>query len=226
MPLAQLSKRGPAWIFDHLPPEQAIFQRIVVSDRPVVSFCSFCVDGKVHSSFQYEKLRQHPDQFGTGTYLRSTFVDELPPVAAQVLESLNYTGISEIEFIHDPAADGYKVIEMNPRTWKSVHFATQCGPNFVDSYLTFVVSGQGRPAQDFARGRHWVDLATDIPQMIREKKISRLHHGFRECTWDSMDPLPALALWGLSPLIALDHLWSWLASRKSQGRLGTKATAS
>jgi predicted ATP-grasp superfamily ATP-dependent carboligase len=218
MPLAQFTEKGQARIFDHFPPDQAICQRIVISDRPVASFCSFCVEGKVHSSFQYEKLRQHPDQFGTGTYLRSAFLEALPPIATQVLERLNYTGISEIEFIHDPAANSYKVIEMNPRTWKSIHFATQCGPNLVNSYLTYIASGQSPPAEDFVRGRHWVDLATDIPQMIREKRISRFDRDCRECTWDFMDPLPGLALWGLSPFIALDYLWAGLALRKSQHR--------
>ena len=60
----------------------------------------------------------------------------------------------------------------------------------------------------YRHGGYWADLATDLPQMLRERKLSGYHRGFFECTWESSDPLPALVLWTGFPLIALENFWA------------------
>ena len=203
--LDRISAQKTTELFKSIAPDQVIVQEIIESDRPVVSLCSFSVDGHVAGLFQYEKLRQHPNRFGTGTYLRSTRVESLEPLAEAILRSLAFTGISEIEFIHDPRTGTYKVVEMNPRTWKSVHFATQCGQNLVARFLTFVATGMISYDRGYARDRYWADLATDLPQMLRERKLWRYEREFFECTWERSDPWPAVALWTLFPLMAIEE---------------------
>src|SRR5262249_12440656 len=107
----------------------------------------------------------------------------------------------------------YRVIEMNPRTWKSIHFATQCGANLVDSYMTVANSESQNTAGPYVCGRYWADLATDLPQMWRDRRIGRYHSGFHESSWEKSDPLPGLALWTLFPLLGLEHLWSAIEPR-------------
>ena len=74
--------------------------------------------------FAYEKLRQHPAQFGTGTCLRSIHAGALMPLAeigccgGHVLP-----GSLRSSLVLDSRTNTYKVVEMNPRTWKSIHFA-------------------------------------------------------------------------------------------------------
>ena len=85
--------------------------------------------------------------------MRSISVNELMRVAEHILKTLDFTGISEIEFIHDPASDSYRVIEMNPRTWKSIHFATQCGQNLVARYLSSVANGRIESNNDYVKDR-------------------------------------------------------------------------
>ncbi len=201
---------------DRLGADEVIAQEVVESDRPVVSICSFCVDGRIRGLFEYEKLRQHPPSFGTGTYLRSVRAPFLQPTAEEILQELRFTGISEIEFIHDRRFDAYKVIEMNPRTWKSIHFATQCGQNLVARYLRWLERGMTETDLDFACDRYWVDLATDLPLMLRELKLPRIRRGAFECTWQRSDPLPAIALWTLFPLLVAEE---GIAPRRSPGRL-------
>jgi hypothetical protein len=142
-------------------------------------------------------------------------VDQRVQVAECILKSLSFTGISEIEFIHDPESDTYRVIEMNPRTWKSVHFATQCGQNLVATYLSHVAGRLTESGNSYVKNRYWADLATDIPQMFRERKICGYHRGFFECTWDRSDPLPALVFWTLFPLIAAENSLSRLTVDRS-----------
>lgn len=217
--LDRLSQHDGSRLFRRLPPDQVLIQDIIETDRPVLSVCSFSVNGRISGVFQYEKLRQHPNQFGTGTYVRSTWVGSLMPLAADILKSLDFTGISEIEFIFDAKARSYKVIEMNPRAWKSIHFASQCGQNLVGRYLEYVATGRTSPGDNYHRDQYWVDLATDIPQMIRELKLGRYHRDFFECTWDRMDRRPALALWALFPLIALENS---LASKVATADVGLR----
>ena len=195
-------------LFTQLPADQVVLQEIIETQSPVRSVCSFSVDGQIRAWFGYDKLRQHPNRFGTGTYLGSVAVDELKPVAEAILQKLNYTGLSEIEFIHEPVTQTYRVIEMNPRAWKSVHFATQCGQNLVALYLKHLAGERVDTGGRYRHGGYWADLATDLPQMLRERKLSGYHRGFFECTWESSDPLPALVLWTGFPLIALENFWA------------------
>ncbi|MBK9948876.1 MAG: hypothetical protein IPP12_17045 [Nitrospira sp.] len=191
-------------VFERIPADQIIIQQLISTERPVLSVCSFSVGGSMVGMFAYEKLRQHPNEFGTGTYLRSVHPGALHSLAEQVLTTLQYTGISEIEFIHDSQTGGYKIIEMNPRPWKSIHFASQCGANLIEKYISHVANGTTDYESTYACGQYWVDLATDIPQLARELKWPCYRHGLFECTWDWNDPLPALALWTLFPLIAVE----------------------
>lgn len=203
--LDQFIRRGGERIFAKLAQDQIILQEIVCTDRPVLSICSFSVEGKQRGTFAYEKLRQHPQDFGTGTYLRSVDSDALKGMVDVLLERWRYTGISEIEFIYDCRIGRYRVIEMNPRAWKSVHFASQCGENLIAKYMEYVKTGLAALGSHYARGRYWVDLATDLPQSIRMMKWEGYDSGTFECTWDRNDPWPAVALWTLSPLIALEN---------------------
>ena len=215
IPLSQFSSSDRQRLFAQLAPDQVVLQAIVETTRPVQSVCSFAVNGRVMGLFGYEKLRQHPNRFGTGTYLRSACVDPLKPVTDHILKRLNYTGISEIEFICEPSEDTYRVIEMNPRPWKSIHFATQCGENLVARHLLHMAGRLTAPDDNYLKDRYWADLATDIPQMFRERRIRRYNRGFFECVWDHYDPLPALILWTLFPLIGLENL---LQPRGLRGR--------
>jgi hypothetical protein len=208
--LAQWDSRSMERLLGKMSPDQVVVQEIIETDRPIVSVCSFSINGQMAGLFGYEKIRQHPNRFGTGTYLRSVEVDRLLPTAHAILKRLEFTGVSEMEFIHDKQADAYRVIEMNPRTWKSVHFATQCGQNLVAQQLRYFAGQAVRANANYAKHQHWADLATDIPQMVRDKKIARYDQGFFECTWDPADPWPALVLWTMFPLIAVEN---WMHAR-------------
>ena len=213
-------------LFSRLDSSQILVQEIVETDRPVTSLCSFSVDGRMSGAFAYEKLRQHPADFGTGTYLRSVPADGLRTVASAILAETRFTGISEIEFVFDRRDGRGKVIEMNPRTWKSIHFATQCGQNLVARYLAYLAGGGTTADDGYARGRYWADLATDIPQLVRNRAMPRYARGLFECTWDRTDRWPALALWTLFPLIALENgLASMAAARGGSAVAAGPATA-
>jgi predicted ATP-grasp superfamily ATP-dependent carboligase len=188
----------------HIQAEDLIVQKLIESESPVVSYCSFSIKGDVFGEFQYEKIRQHPNRFGTGTYLQSVKIDEIGRLGRSILSRLKYTGISEIEFILDSGDKQFKVIEMNPRTWKSINFATQCGQNLVEKYVHYILGKDVKKGMYYKVANYWVDLCTDIPQMFREKKMFTFQReNLFECLWDRDDPVPFFAAFVWAPFLAL-----------------------
>lgn len=184
--------------------DELIVQKIVLSSKPVKSSCVFSVNGEILGLFQYEKIRQHPDQFGTGTYLKSIYEPELETLSREILRKLKYTGISEIEFIFDDNDKNYKALEMNPRTWKSINFAAKSGQNLVEKYVKYILNQPFNKSVDYQIEKYWVDIFTDLPQMFREKKIfTYSSNSLFEGTWDKKDPLPFLTNIVFAPLILM-----------------------
>ena len=202
--LNELNEGSLTKIIEQIGEVNLIIQKVVESNFPVQSVCSLSVDGEIKSLFIYEKLRQHPDKFGTGTYLRSVDNNEVLKIAEVLLKKINYTGISEIEFIFDPLDNKFKVIEMNPRTWKSINFATQCKQNIVQKYIDYVKGLEVVGGNYYVTNKYWTDIFADVSQMIRERKIFSYHFkSMYECTWEKDDPLPFIASIVLIPFIAL-----------------------
>ena len=184
---------------------EVIVQEKIGTNEKVLSCCGLAVEGKILRSFQYVKLRQHPDQFGTGSLLQSIQRRALLEKASLITEHFAFTGIFEIEFIE--TADGrLSVIEMNPRTWKSIHFAALCGQNMCRLYHDFLVHGM-RPQENHAyeTDRGWVDIITDLPQAVRKGGLKgvRYRPGTFHCVMDAKDPLPFMAEILLIPFLAL-----------------------
>jgi predicted ATP-grasp superfamily ATP-dependent carboligase len=203
IPLHELRAAEVTAIGEELGNEGVLVQRFIKTDRPILSHCLFAVNGQIRTYFQYGKLRQHPDLFGTGTYLKSIREEALDKPAGDLVRALNYTGIAEIEFVFDITDRCYKIIEMNPRAWKSIHFATRCGVNLIRSYWNYINGCDYSTDNTYRLDKYWVDLFTDIPQMIKEGKFRGYGGTFFECTWDINDPVPFFMLFFLAPLILL-----------------------
>ncbi|MFW9928797.1 MAG: hypothetical protein ACFFD1_05365 [Candidatus Thorarchaeota archaeon] len=200
--MSKISKSKMEKFLTNLNADELIVQKIVKSKYPIKSSCSFSINGKMIGLFQYEKIRQHPNQFGTGTYLRSIYDEKILELSRNILSKLNYSGISEIEFVIDEEDQSYKVIEMNPRTWKSINFSTQCGQNLVEKYIKYVLGKEVDSSVKYNTNYYWVDIFTDIPQMFREKRV--FHYSVKrlfECMWSIKDPLPFITTALFSPYL-------------------------
>ena len=201
--LNEISDEFHSKLVEKIGKENLVVQKIIDGNFPVQSVCAFSEQGEIKGLFIYEKLRQHPDRFGTGTYLRSIESNDVLKIAEIILKKLKYTGISEIEFILDPIDNKFKVIEMNPRTWKSINFATQCSQNIVMKYIDYATGKKIKSSNYYTTDKYWTDLFADFSQMIREHKIFPYHfNNMYECTWEKTDPLPFVFSLLLLPLVA------------------------
>ena len=191
-------------ISSHLSEDDVLIQEKIQQNGHVLSSCGFSVAGELIRHFQYVKIRQHPDEFGTGTFLKSIYNAALIDITLRIIKHFRYTGIFEIEFVRDRGK--YIIIEMNPRTWKSIHFATLCGQNMCAAYAEYCHSGRvPKPELGFAVEKTWVDLGTDIPMLLKGGAWRHPEYDRNTffCVLSVSDPLPFLMEIALAPLIKL-----------------------
>jgi len=128
----------------------------------VVSFTSFCEEGQVKCFWMGNKVREHPHRFGTATFCESTYNPEIIEPASRFLHELDYTGVSEIEFLLDPRDGKFKFIEMNARTWLWVSLARRCGIDFPLIIYNFLNSIKNDFPNGYPGNIKWVHIWTDL----------------------------------------------------------------
>lgn len=187
---------------DHVADDILVQEKLQCNDK-VLSSCGSSVKGELICHFQYVKLRQHPDEFGTGTFLQSIRNDDITDLSKQIISHFSYTGVFEIEFVTDESGN-YIVIEMNPRTWKSINFATDCRQNMCSAYCDYALKGI-IPAKEFSYdvGKYWVDIGTDLPMLIKKRRFPDYWKCRSFCVLSAKDPVPFMMEILLAPLIKL-----------------------
>ena len=190
-----------ATILSKIEESDVLIQGKLENNKEVLSCCGLAVDGKLLRVFQYVKLRQHPNEFGTGTFLKSIRDDRITDMSMRILEHFSYTGIFEIEFVL--SRDGScHVLEMNPRTWKSINYATDCGQNLCLAYCDYLLKGiMPEKNFDYQVGRYWVHLSQDIYMLVKNKQWPGYSLKMSCCVFDTKDPLPFVVEILLMPLI-------------------------
>ena len=184
-------------------PQEILIQERLPYNQQVLHCCGLAIEGEIFRLFQYVKLRQHPDEFGTGTFLQSIKNDELLPITQKIVSHFKYTGIFEVEFVQNDQGE-YIVIEMNPRTWKSINFATDCQQNMCAAYCDYILKRR-IPDKKYTYdvGKYWVDIGTDIPMLMKNKKFPDYWKCRSFCVLSAKDPLPFVMEIFLSPCIKI-----------------------
>jgi predicted ATP-grasp superfamily ATP-dependent carboligase len=72
-------------------------------------------DGKYLGIFVGQKVRVTPVHFGSASYVELCKRSELELLTKQILDKLNYVGLSGIEYKYDETDKKYKLIEINAR---------------------------------------------------------------------------------------------------------------
>lgn len=110
---------------------EVVIQEVIPgSDVNVYGFCSyFNHDSEPLGIFIYKKIRGYPQGFGICSFVESVFKPEIVELGTQLLRSINYHGISEVEFKKDTRDGKFKIIEVNARIWAQNNLAARCGVN-------------------------------------------------------------------------------------------------
>ncbi len=75
----------------------------------------------------WDKIRQYPPDFGSGTYCISRWRPSPIDHVTSFLKAVGFYGVGEVELKKDPRDDIYKLIEVNARTTSQNRLAAACG---------------------------------------------------------------------------------------------------
>lgn len=206
--LVQISKR--------IPLEKTKIQEIINNNRNhnIVSFTSFSLNGKIKSFWIGEKIREHPTKFGTGTYCKSIIEPTLYHRSQILLEKLNYTGVSEIEYIKDKIDNEYKIIEINPRTWLWISLAKRCGIDYPLMIYNYLNNIENNYKKKYSSNVCWIHLWTDLLFSLLEIIKFRLNIFHYLKTLIKVNDFAVFSIKDIKPFIVESLLLLYLAKKR------------
>lgn len=153
----------------------------------------------------YEKIRQYPPEFGSGSFCKSDWRASPVEECIQLLQDIEYYGFAEPELKRDPRDGEYKLLEINARTTTQNRLAAACGVDI--EYVAFLdaVGRRTKSLLPFRRNIFWVDdffdllsclmLLTrkelDIEDIVESLKAKKVHS---VAAWDDPAPLVVHAI--------------------------------
>jgi len=195
-----------------IPPDEILIQEFIPGGaRHLFSYCCYFKDGEVLSKITANRQRQHPTVFGHATtYAISVHVPQLESISIKFLQAIGFSGLAEVEFMHDPRDGKFKLLEVNPRIWGWHTLAIRAGADLPFVLYQDLLGADPMPG-DFRENVKWIRLVTDIPTALVEIAGERLSfrefigsfRGEREFAVLSLrDPAPFFA-----ELLLLPYLW-------------------
>jgi len=193
-----------------IPANEVIIQEMLSGGAVnLFSFASYASKGDVKGCFLANRIRQKPMDFGVDTTFAKKIVSErIDTLARKFLKSINYTGLSEVEFMYDEKIKDYKLIEINPRTWKWHTMSNKVGINLIKMLIDDFDGKEIKEFENTVENIGWIEQLTDTFIMISEvlkgrmkfkdyRKTLRMDKEY--ATWDKKDPWPAIMYIILSP---------------------------
>lgn len=154
--------------------------------------------GQHDCCFVGQKVRQYPPDFGSASYAKSKFVDEVADLGWKFLDAVDYRGICGTEFKYDQRDKQYKMIEVNPRPTLWFHLVVASGVELLyQSYLD--LAGQRMSVLDQKEGVAWCFQDKDFltwRHHFRQRNFAPLWTTFAPWNHGAVtalsDPMPAI----------------------------------
>jgi len=157
-PRKSSGSRGIRYLMNNLKPEelQEVYEKVHQTyPFPLIQECippgtrhDVCLlydaSSRLKASFVQKEIRHFPPDRGPSTLQESVWRPDLVAKADAIMRSLNWKGIAEVEFMHDPRDGKDKFMEINPRFWGSLHLAILAGVDFPWLYYRLIM-GQALP---------------------------------------------------------------------------------
>ena len=151
-------------------PSEVMIQDIIPgAARDLYSCGCFFKQGVLRASCIGQRCRQIPMDFGKATtFVQTVDIPELRDHSEKLLSEIGYYGLAEVEFMRDPRDGVFKLLEINPRSWKWHTLAIRAG---VD--LPFLIFSDlvGWGTVQNANGQlnvKWVELISDLYIVLGE----------------------------------------------------------
>ncbi len=195
-----------------IPPEEVIVQEFLSGGaKSLYSYGSFFANGISYGSFSANRIRQNPMDFGNSTTFAVTVdIAQVEELSLKFLSKIDYFGLSEVEFMEDPATGEFKMLEINPRAWKWHSIASKLNINLLKMMVDYLenkpVSINNSHVKDIA----WIERITDTTVVAKEilkgkMKLSdylkTLKLKKENAVWSTKDMLPSFMYLLLTPYL-------------------------
>ncbi len=180
-----------------IPESEIMVQDIIPgSSYNQYSSCLFYTEGRVFNYMAVRRKRQHPADFGnSATFIESVEIEELRLLSEKLLKAIDYNGICEVEFKYDSRDNKYKLLEINPRTWKSHAISEKAGVPFLMSLYNKMVHNKNLITTTY-RESYSKHILIDTIMIIlnREYRGDKLYDKKKTnyFVWDRKDILPGI----------------------------------
>ena len=132
---------GPVLIQEKIPYEERYSVAILMNFSHSMRRC--CV---------LRAIRCYPLDTGPASFVESVDRPDLVKMAEMLLESIQYQGIAEVEFVIDKRDNMPKLMEINPRFWGSLQGAISSGVDFPALLYDLYNNGDVRKNIEYKRG--------------------------------------------------------------------------
>lgn len=180
----------------YIPSGQIIIQDIIPGrGKQQFSACFLFLEGRSYVTLTAVRLRQHPIDFGNATtYAETVEMNEIVQYAEKILKEVHYNGLCEVEFKFDERDAQFKLLEVNPRTWKWHSIANRAGAPFLEKYYNFLNNEipDVRKQYQFASFRHALtDFPVQLKLLFRGNPVAlRVKKPVVRATWSAKDINP------------------------------------
>lgn len=192
---------------------ELLYQEIVPGDgRTQWSYAGLFDGGRPVAAFTACRRRQHPPDFGrASTYVIAQHDPEVEAASREVMQSLQYSGLAEVEWKRDARTSKLNFLEVNARCW-GWHSLSERVLGNLPRMLIEQLDGRPVAAPEPQYGWRWVKHVTDVPvalDMWRRKEL-----GFGDyvrslrgqvvcCEWSRGDPWPFFLQFMLVPYLMI-----------------------
>jgi D-aspartate ligase len=147
--------------------------------------------------------------FGISTTFAKTVVNpRIDELAKQFLTGIKYFGLSETEFMYDDKTKDFKLIEINPRTWKWHTISNCIGINLIAMLVDYLNGFEPQEQHNTKADLAWTERLTDTYVVLTEAMKGRyplknyvetLQYKKEYACFSWKDPLPGIMYIALSP---------------------------
>jgi D-aspartate ligase len=197
---------------------QNVIIQEIIPGRPehLYSYGSFYKKNKTMGYIIGRRKRQIPMDFGKGsTFVELCNIPEIKEYSEKILSSIGYYGLSEVEFKYDTRDNSYKLLEVNPRTWRWHTLASHAGINLpLLLYNDIYQLPQEQTIQKISTQLKWRDIYSDLlistteiinKKMTIQEYINSTKYNTVDGVLDKNDIYPFIAETFLLPILVKER---------------------
>lgn len=152
-----------------IPSSEVIVQEFLPEpSKNLFSFAGYFRQGEPIVGLSVKRTRQFPRDFGrASSFVEVIELPELGELASQLLRTIHYTGLAEVEFMWSVKHARFELLEVNPRIWAWHGLAIAAGLDI--PYVAFADAlGLNAPIGIASQGTKWVRPWTDVRAAVQE----------------------------------------------------------